>query len=98
MAEQHGSPNPVSPGEVLANGAKALGELAVIPGASLIADGYVRAGIVHGVVGVTAAIVFGPIGWLAVAANSFSKSVSGHNLHEHFVPERWARRHEAAAS
>lgn len=98
MAEQQGSPNPTSPGDVLANGAKALGELAVIPGASLIADGDVRAGIVHGVVGVTAAIVFGPIGWLAVAANSYSKSISGHNLHEHFVPERWTNRKAASTT
>ncbi|MEO8033723.1 MAG: DUF6072 family protein [Acidobacteriota bacterium] len=85
-----------TPTTVLANGAKVLGEIAVIPGASLIADGDLRGGITHGVVGVVASIVFGPIGWLAVAANSYSRSVTGHNLHEHFVPEKWIHRHDAA--
>ena len=89
---------PATPGEVLANGAKILGEVAIIPGTSLIADGDLRGGIAHGVIGVAAAIVFGPIGWLVVAADSYSRSVSGHYLHEHFVPERWIHRHDAAAA
>lgn len=98
MAEvEHNVSAPAAPGEVLANGAKVLGEVVVLPGTSLIADGDMRSGVLHGVVGVTAAIVFGPIGWLAVAANSYSRSVTGHHLHEHFVPERWIRRRHAEA-
>lgn len=99
MAEihDHTSTAPTTPGGVLANGAKIIGEAAVIPGVSLMADGEVRAGVVHGIVGVTAAIVFGPIGWLAVAANSYSRSVTGHHLHEHFVPEKWTHSRRQAS-
>lgn len=88
---------PTAPGDVLANGAKILGEVAILPGASLIADGNVKSGVIHGVVGVTAAIVFGPIGWLAVAADSYSRSVTGHHLHEHFIPSKWYKRHPSDA-
>ncbi len=96
MADSNNAPT--TPGDVLANGAKVLGEVAILPGASLIADGNMKSGVLHGVVGVTAAIVFGPIGWLAVAANSYSRSVTGHNLHEHFVPEKWLHRNTAPAA
>lgn len=93
---------PVTPGTIFANGAKILGEVAVVPGVSLIADGNVKAGVVHGIAGVTAAIVFGPIGWLAVAANSYSRSVTGHNIYDHFIPsrwsERWGHKHPAATT
>ncbi len=83
---------PATPGEVFANGAKAIAEIAVIPGVSLIADGDVRAGIAHGVVGWGASLFLGPVAWFVVAANSYSRSVTGHNLYEHFVPERWVHR------
>ncbi len=87
-----------TPGEVFANGAKALGEIAIVPGASLIADGDLRAGVVHSVIGITAGIVFGPLGWLAVAANSYSRSITGHHLYEHFVPEKWIHRRAVEAT
>ncbi|HEX8618834.1 MAG TPA: DUF6072 family protein [Thermoanaerobaculia bacterium] len=88
---------PTDPVDVLANGAKVLGELAVIPGASLIADGDVKGGVLHGAIGIAAAVVFGPIGWLAVAANSYSRSVSGRNVHQHFVSGRWGRHRDTIA-
>jgi hypothetical protein len=96
MADPNNDSAPTTPGGVLANGAKVLGEVAVVPGASLIVDGDVKAGVLHGVVGVSAAIVFGPIGWLAVAANSYSRSVTGHNLYDHFIPSKWLHRNNAA--
>lgn len=97
MAEVVREPDaPATPGEILANGAKIVGEVAIVPGVSLIADGDLRGGITHGVIGVVAGTFFGPLGWLVVAADSYSRSVSGHYLYEHFVPERWIHRRAVA--
>src|SRR5687767_10603764 len=77
-------------GNALINGAKVLGELGVLPGASLLIDGEVKSGTVHAVGGVLAGLVLGPIGWFAIAADSFSKSVSGRHIHEHFFERKIA--------
>ena len=42
--------------------------------------GNVTSGAGHAVVGLAARALIGPIGWGIVAANSFSKSVSGNSL------------------
>ncbi|HYC61337.1 MAG TPA: DUF6072 family protein [Thermoanaerobaculia bacterium] len=69
---------------VVTNGVKAIAEIGVVPGASLLADGEVRSGTLHILSGVVARALFGPIGWLAVGADSFSRSVSGKHIYEHF--------------
>ena len=70
-------------GIVLARGLKLVGET-VAPGASLLLDGEVASGVAHLVVGTLARMAFGPVGVLLVAADSYSKSVSGKSLLEQF--------------
>lgn len=76
FSEPHG-------GVILGRGLKLAGE-ALLPGASLILDGQVASGVGHFVVGSLARMAFGPLGLLAVAADSYSKSVSGKSLIEQF--------------
>ena len=68
----------------LTNGVKALGEAMILPGSSLILDGEIKGATLHAAGGLLARALVGPIGWLAIASNSFSKSVSGKNIWEHF--------------
>jgi hypothetical protein len=68
-------------GVVLARGLKIAGET-MVPGASLLLDGEVASGVGHFVVGTLARVAFGPVGLLLVAADSYSKSVSGKSLLE----------------
>ena len=72
----------------LKNGVKAASEALILPGSSLIMDGEVKQGLLHALGGVAARAVVGPIGWLYVAANSFSNSVSEKHLHEHFIAKK----------
>jgi hypothetical protein len=67
---------------VFANGVKLVGET-FIPGASLMLDGKLGNGAAHAVAGLGARIVLGPIGLVLVAADSYSKSVSGKYLWDH---------------
>lgn len=69
---------------IVANGVKAVAEIGVVPGASLLADGDVRSGTLHVLSGVVARAIFGPIGWFAVGADSFSRSLTGKHIYEHF--------------
>jgi hypothetical protein len=72
-------------GSPVLNGVKAVGEAFVVPGASLILDGNVKGGALHFAGAYVARALLGPIGWALVAADSFSVSVSGKNLYEHFT-------------
>jgi hypothetical protein len=69
---------------VVSNGVKLLGEAFITPGSSLILDGRVGAGLLHGAIGWGAVALLGPIAGpivrLLVAANSYSKSVSEQSL------------------
>jgi len=71
-------------GEILTNGALAVGDFGIVPGASLLVEGNVKAGALHVVGGLVARALFGPIGWIAVGANAYSRSITGKNLYEHF--------------
>lgn len=66
----------------LGRGVKLIGET-ILPGASQLIDGNLASGGLHLIGGLAARWLFGPIGWFLVAANSYSKSVSQKNLHEH---------------
>jgi hypothetical protein len=68
----------------LQNGIKAVGEAVIAPGSSLIIDGDVKNGAMHLAGGLAAKAFLGPIGWGLVAADSFSLSVSGKHIHQHF--------------
>lgn len=72
---------------VIGRGIKILGET-VVPGASLVLDGKILSGAAHLVGGLVARWAFGPVGWLLVAANSYSKSVTGRHLPEHLQSTR----------
>ena len=74
-----------SPGHMAMNGVKAIADVGVLPGLSRLLDGHVKSGVLHVLTALVAGSVFGPLGWYAVGANSFSKSVSGKHLYQHFV-------------
>lgn len=63
--------------ESLHNGVKLVGEVALLPGTSLLLDGEVVEGGAHALLGLAAGAFFGPLGYFLVAANSYSKSVTG---------------------
>jgi hypothetical protein len=67
------------------NAIKLASEGLITPGSSLLLDGNLKLGGAHLVAGLAAKALLGPVGWLLVAASSFSKSVSGKNLQEHFI-------------
>jgi len=64
----------------LANGVKALAEIVVLPGSSLLMTGETANGLMHTVGAVAAGALFGPIGWGLVVADSLSKSIAGRHL------------------
>ena len=59
---------------------KFAGDFAVVPGASQILQGNLGSGLAHAAFGIAGAAILGPLGWAAVAANSFTKSVSNQNI------------------
>ncbi len=68
---------------IVSRGVKIAGEAFVVPGSSLILDGNLVAGGLHMAGGIAARVLLGPVGWFAVAANSYSKSVTGKHVTEH---------------
>ena len=70
------------------NAVRIAGEGLIAPGTSLLLDGDIKGGGLHVVVGLAARALIGPVGWLLVAADSFSKSSTGKNLHEHFLTKK----------
>jgi hypothetical protein len=81
MAENMTS-SELSSGTVIGRGIKIAGETLIAPGSSLILDGKILPGAAHVVGGLLARWALGPVGWLLVAANSYSQSVTGRNLPE----------------
>jgi hypothetical protein len=75
-------------GTPILNGVKAAGEVLAFPGASLVIDGNIKGAAVHIAGAAAARVLLGPVGWFYFAADSFSKSVSGKNLHEYFIPTK----------
>jgi hypothetical protein len=70
---------------LLNNGIKLLGETFITPGSSLILEGRVGAGLLHGALSIAAVSLMGPLGPLArvlIAANSYSRSTADQNLWE----------------
>jgi hypothetical protein len=68
--------------EVIKNGVKLIGER-IIPGASLLMDGKIAEGSLHALLGLGAKAAFGLPGLFVLAANSYSKSVTGKGILEH---------------
>ena len=87
--------NDPAPGTgTLTNAAKLVGEFAFVPGTSLIMDGHVKGGAMHAGAAVAAGFMLGPvigaITWIAAGPNSYSRSVTGQNAHEHFKRDKVA--------
>jgi hypothetical protein len=64
---------------VLANGVKLLGETFVTPGASLVLDGRIGSGLMHGALGLAASALLGPgapIARILLSINSYSQSMT----------------------
>lgn len=59
---------------------KFLGDFAVLPGASQFMNGKMGSGVGHVAAGVAGGVLLGPVGWLAVAANSFTKSLTNESV------------------
>jgi hypothetical protein len=73
----------LSPADQLVNGAKMIGDVAVLPGTSLLVDGNILEGGAHAIAGHVAIRLIGPVGWILVAVNSYSRSSTGSSLYEH---------------
>ena len=70
--------------QVVENGVKLVGER-ILPGTSLMMDGDIKGGLAHAALGLAARAAFGPVAWFAVAADSYSRSVTGRGLLDHLV-------------
>lgn len=70
--------------QVVENGVKLVGEN-ILPGTSLIIDGDIKGGLAHAAIGLLARAAFGPVAWFAVAADSYSRSVTGKGLIDHLA-------------
>lgn len=73
------------------NAVKLAGEGLIAPGTSLLLDGDIKGGAVHLVVGLAAKALLGPIGWVLVAADSFSRSTTGKGLQDQFANKKETR-------
>jgi len=54
---------------------KFVGDFAVLPGASQLLKGQLGSGIGHAAAGFVGGALLGPVGWVLVAANSFTRSI-----------------------
>jgi len=70
--------------QVVENGVKLVGER-ILPGSSLMMDGDIKGGLAHAAIGLLARAAFGPVAWFAVAADSYSRSVTGKGLIGHLT-------------
>lgn len=77
-----------STGEVVGRGVRLLAEAGVAPGASRFLDGEIRSGFAHLGLGILGRALLGPVGVALVAANSYSRSVTGKGLTGHLRGER----------
>jgi len=77
----------ISPAEVFANGARLAGDI-ILPGVSQAVSGDIKSGATHAAIalGATALLggVFAPLVWTAVGLDSYSRSVTGKGLADHF--------------
>lgn len=68
--------------QVVENGVKLVGET-LLPGTSLMIDGNIKSGLAHAALGLVARAALGPVAWFAIAADSYSRSVTGKSLIDH---------------
>ncbi|MGH8572918.1 MAG: DUF6072 family protein, partial [Gammaproteobacteria bacterium] len=63
---------------------KFLANTGVMPGTSQLVEGQVGSGVVYGLVGFLGRTLLGPMGFIAVGLDSYSKSAAGKHLWELF--------------
>lgn len=68
--------------KVVANGIRLAGDTLIAPGSSQILDGKVGSGLGRFAIGIAARAVLGPIGWIAIGLDSYSKTTTGKGLLE----------------
>ena len=68
--------------QAVENGVKLVGET-FLPGTSLMIYGDIKSGLAHAAIGLLARAALGPVAWFAVAADSYSRSVTGKGLLDH---------------
>src|SRR5262249_12970599 len=85
MAQEPKAP---PPGEQVLNAVKFLADTAVLPGASQLGEGDVGSGAVYGLAGWLTRAFLGPLGWIGVGLDSYSKSASGKHLWEHIMSSK----------
>lgn len=73
--------------KVVENGVKLVGET-LLPGTSLMIDGDIKGGLAHAALGLLATAALGPLAWVAVAADSYARSVTGRTLVDHLSPAK----------
>ncbi len=83
---------------VLKNGARLLGETFITPGASLLANGQIGHGLLHVGAGIIARMFLGVPGMMVVAANSYSKTVTGKHVLTHLTQSSAAKSIPAQAA
>lgn len=66
------------------NGVKLIGEMAFLPGTSHLLDGEIKTGALYAAAGFAARILLGAPAVVLVAADSFSRSVTGKGLIDQF--------------
>jgi Family of unknown function (DUF6072) len=81
MATENDQPQPQ---DQIRNAVQLAGEY-VLPGASNLMNGDLKTGGIHLLLGLAAGALLGPIGMLAVKANSYSRATTGRNVYEHFT-------------
>ena len=70
----------------------------LLPGASGLVDGNIKAGAGHTLLGLAGNALLGPAGLLLVKANSYSYSVSEKHLHQHIMDLFVSNQSESPAS
>jgi len=87
MSEQQNDLN-----RVVSNGVRLAGDTLLAPGTSLLLDGQVGQGAARVAVGIVARMAVGPVGWLLVAADAYTKSSTGSGLLDRVVAGVKSRR------
>ncbi len=82
----------------LTNGVKVLTESLILPGSSLIMDGDIKNGTLHALAGLVSRALLGPLGWFAFAANSYSNSVTGKHVYQHFFESKSASKESSTSA
>ncbi|HEV7473215.1 MAG TPA: DUF6072 family protein [Pyrinomonadaceae bacterium] len=89
MAAEKTQASTESSNEPIKNAVQLASEF-VVPGGSNLIKGDIKTGGLHLLLGLAAGALLGPIGVLAVGANSYSRATTGQNIYEHFTSAKTA--------